>query len=72
MLPDTEKNTEAKKTGKASIKITLRCVRVTNVATEKQYVLHIAYYECVYAALVIGHAVRMCRIMSSVVGVVEP
>ena len=42
-----------------SCNLTLRRVRVTNVAGEK----HITYCVCVYAALVIQHAKRMHHIL---------
>jgi hypothetical protein len=44
------------------VNVTLRRVRVTIVAVEKQNVLH---YECASVALVIQHAKRMRRIILS-------
>jgi len=39
--------------------VTLKRVRVTNVATEKA--VRITYSDCAFAALVIQHAKRMCH-----------
>jgi len=42
--------------------VTLRRVRETTVAVRKQYI-YITFYECVFVALVIQHAMRMRRII---------
>jgi hypothetical protein len=51
-------------TGNLNTTITLRSVRVTIVAVEKQYVLH-TYSEFVSVALVIQHEMRMRRTVLS-------
>jgi len=46
--------------------VTLRRVRATIVAVEKQYVLHnlcVCVCVCVFVALDIQHAMRMCHIV---------
>jgi hypothetical protein len=50
------------KTGNVRVNVTVRRVRITIVAVEKQYILHIL---SVTIALVIQHAMRMRRIILS-------
>jgi hypothetical protein len=57
------------KTGNLCINVTLWRVRLTVVAVEKEYVLHILSMS---VAMVIQHALRMRRIVSSVACPVVP
>jgi len=49
--------------------VTLRRIRVTRVAVKK---ISITYSECVSVALVIQHAMHMCRIILSSVACLAP
>ena len=49
------------KTGNVRANVTLRRVRVNIVAVGKKYILN-TYYECVFVALVIQRAKRMCLV----------
>jgi len=54
--------TSLKQHRKCTYNVTFRSVRITTVDVEKQ---SITYYECVFVALIIQHAKRMCRIILS-------
>jgi hypothetical protein len=54
---------EKKEDRQCTYDVTMRRVRVTFVAVEKQYVLHILGVQCVFEASVIQHAMRMRNII---------
>jgi hypothetical protein len=54
---------EKKEDRQCTYNVTMRRICATIVAVEKQYVLHILGVQCVFAALVIQHAMRKRNII---------